>query len=84
MMCFSDNFYSTAIDEEDSLKRILNVAMANISSYCLIKGRTAKPFNPLLGETYEMVTPQFRFLAEQVSHHPPICAINCQGNGWDL
>ncbi len=33
-----------------------------------------KPFNPLLGETYELQTDEFRFIAEQVSHHPPITA----------
>lgn len=32
-------------------------------------GRTAKPFNPLLGETFEFVCPEkgFRFVAEKVS-----------------
>ncbi|KAM9967435.1 hypothetical protein ACTFIW_001519 [Dictyostelium discoideum] len=36
--------------------------------------RTRKPFNPILGETFEIVDKkgEFRFLAEQVSHHPPI------------
>lgn len=35
--------------------------------------RTRKPFNPLLGETFEIVSPRgFKFIAEQVSHHPPI------------
>ena len=33
-----------------------------------------KPFNPLLGETFELVGKDYRFLAEQVSHHPPITA----------
>jgi len=33
-----------------------------------------KPFNPLLGETYELQTDEFKFIAEQVSHHPPITA----------
>ncbi|KAG9332020.1 hypothetical protein JZ751_016247, partial [Albula glossodonta] len=35
-----------------------------------------KPFNPVLGETYECDRPDmgFRFIAEQVSHHPPISA----------
>jgi hypothetical protein len=35
--------------------------------------RTWKPFNPILGETYEMVNHNgVTFLAEQVSHHPPM------------
>ena len=34
-----------------------------------------KPFNPLLGETYELFIPgKLKFIAEQVSHHPPISA----------
>jgi hypothetical protein len=54
------------------------------SSYSLVKGRTAKPFNPLLGETFEVLTPEYRFIAEQVSHHPPVASISCQGAGWEV
>jgi len=36
-----------------------------------------KPFNPLLGETYELETNDYQFLAEQVSHHPPVSAWYC-------
>jgi hypothetical protein len=46
-----------------------------------------KPFNPMLGETYELVREDlgFRFLAEKVSHHPVRMA--CQADsltngGW--
>ncbi|EGG18114.1 oxysterol binding family protein [Cavenderia fasciculata] len=34
--------------------------------------RTKKPFNPILGETFEVVKDGMKFIAEQVSHHPPI------------
>lgn len=35
----------------------------------------SKPFNPLLGETFEFQRPgQYKVIAEQVSHHPPISA----------
>lgn len=33
-----------------------------------------KPFNPILGETFEIITPEYNYFAEQVSHHPPISA----------
>jgi hypothetical protein len=37
--------------------------------------RTWKPFNPILGETYEMINHGgISFIAEQVSHHPPMSA----------
>ncbi|KAH7372624.1 hypothetical protein KP509_17G013500 [Ceratopteris richardii] len=35
--------------------------------------RTWKPFNPILGETYEMANHLgINFISEQVSHHPPM------------
>ena len=33
-----------------------------------------KPFNPMLSETFEFVTDDFEYLAEQVTHHPPVTA----------
>ena len=49
-------------------------------------GRTCKPFNPLLGETYEHIDTarRFRFLAEKVVHHPTILAAICDGAGWTV
>ena len=41
--------------------------------------RHFKPFNPLLGETYEIRRDDksIFFLSEQISHHPPISAFYC-------
>ncbi|XP_059158300.1 oxysterol-binding protein-related protein 1-like isoform X3 [Physella acuta] len=46
--------------------------------------RIGKPFNPLLGETFELDRPDlgFRFIGEQVSHHPPITAVHAEGRGY--
>ena len=49
--------------------------------------RMSKPFNPLLGETYEFKVNHpsaFHYIAEQVSHHPPISAFFVRGNQWTL
>lgn len=49
--------------------------------------RMSKPFNPLLGETYELKkegTNHFDYISEQVSHHPPISAIYARGENWTL
>ena len=78
-MCYCDEYFSKAVIEEDSLKRMVYVAAYSAATYFLIKGRTQKPFNPLLGETYELVTPTYRYFSEQVSHHPPVIATNAQG-----
>ena len=50
----------------------------------LVSYRVVKPFNPLLGETFEFIdeAKQFRFHAEQVSHHPPIGASHCDTPAW--
>ena len=33
----------------------------------------------MLGETFELVTPAYEFISEQVSHHPPISAFITKG-----
>ena len=45
-----------------------------------------KPFNPLLGETFDFVDQKrkFRFVSEQVSHHPPISASFAQSEKWEV
>ncbi|CCD23856.1 oxysterol-binding protein related protein OSH3 NDAI_0C01960 [Naumovozyma dairenensis CBS 421] len=44
-----------------------------------------KPFNPLLGETYELVQDElgFRLIAEKVSHKPQIFAFHAEHNDWE-
>ncbi|KAJ2480093.1 Oxysterol-binding protein 3, partial [Coemansia sp. RSA 2320] len=66
-----------ADEMEDSLDRLMYVAAFAISTLSSKKYRAErKPFNPLLGETYEMVDPLsgYRFVSEKVSHHPPVMA----------
>ena len=63
-----------AAEEECSLKRLGLVAASIVAGFSLCEKGTSKPFNPLLGETFELVTNEWRFLSEQVSHHPPVSA----------
>jgi hypothetical protein len=51
----------------------------SITTLAYLERNTTKPFNPLLGETYELVTDKFQYLAEQVGHHPPHFAFHCEG-----
>jgi hypothetical protein len=68
----------------NNLMRILNVAAFAVSGYASTEGRICKPFNPMLGETYEADYPDkgLRFFSEKVSHHPMIVACHCDGTGW--
>ncbi|EGR34348.1 oxysterol-binding protein, putative [Ichthyophthirius multifiliis] len=54
------------------------------SVYAATINRTKKPFNPLLGETFEFIDSKngFRFISEQVSHHPPISAGIGESNNY--
>ncbi|OLY79307.1 Oxysterol-binding protein-like protein [Smittium mucronatum] len=60
-----------------SADRTMLVASFAMSNYSSTFGRVAKPFNPLLGETYEYVRGDklYRAFSEQVVHHPPISAM---------
>jgi len=40
--------------------------IAQITPFVQIKCRKKKPFNPMLGETFEMVTEHYRFYGEKV------------------
>lgn len=63
---------------EDPYMRLVYTSSWAVSVYYAYQ-RTWKPFNPILGETYEMVTRNgVIFLAEQVSHHPPIGAAHAE------
>ncbi|XP_031385562.1 oxysterol-binding protein-related protein 1D isoform X2 [Punica granatum] len=89
--CFEDLEYSHLVDralewgkQGNELMRILNVAAFAVSGYASTEGRQCKPFNPLLGETYEADYPDkgLRFFSEKVSHHPMVVACHCEGRGW--
>lgn len=60
VICFQGN----------SVQRVLNVAAFAVSGYASSEGRHCKPFNPLLGETYEADYPDtgVRFFSEKVSN----------------
>ncbi|KAI9111118.1 hypothetical protein K1719_017993 [Acacia pycnantha] len=89
--CSEDLEYSYLLDRAyeygksgNSLLRALNVAAFAVSGYASSEGRHCKPFNPLLGETYEADFPEkgIRFFSEKVSHHPTLIACHCEGRGW--
>uniref|UniRef100_A0A7N6F657 Oxysterol-binding protein n=1 Tax=Anabas testudineus TaxID=64144 RepID=A0A7N6F657_ANATE len=81
--------YSELLDRanqtQDPYQRMVYVATFAISSYASTYHRAgSKPFNPVLGETYECDRPDkgFRFIAEQVSHHPPVSACHADSKNF--
>nr|CAH7728422.1 unnamed protein product [Callosobruchus chinensis] len=70
----------------DPCEQLAYVAAFTISAYSTTSDRTGKPFNPLLGETYECDRRDdlgWRAINEQVSHHPPMVAQFCEGKQWN-
>merc|ERR1719369_2225425 len=82
--------YSEILDKAaacvDDYEQMAYVAAFTVSSYACTAIRTSKPFNPLLGETFECDRREdlgWRCFAEQEMHHPPMVAQHCEGNaGW--
>ncbi|XP_072507059.1 oxysterol-binding protein-related protein 3 isoform X5 [Notamacropus eugenii] len=77
--------YSELLDRAsrtpDPLERMVYVAAFAVSAYASSYFRAgSKPFNPVLGETYECIHEEkgFQFFSEQVSHHPPISACHAE------
>ncbi|GAA5840651.1 hypothetical protein JCM9279_007390 [Rhodotorula babjevae] len=85
--------YSELLDRAaqatDPVERLTLVAVWAVSGASSNKFRgSRKPFNPLLGETYECIRPDkgFRFISEKVSHHPPVIAFlgDAPERGWQI
>ncbi|XP_075811269.1 oxysterol-binding protein-related protein 3 isoform X4 [Microtus pennsylvanicus] len=81
--------YSELLDKAarmpSALERMVYVAAFAISAYASSYFRAgSKPFNPVLGETYECIRRDkgFQFFAEQVSHHPPISACHAESGNF--
>ncbi|KAI6240592.1 hypothetical protein M3Y99_00428400 [Aphelenchoides fujianensis] len=55
----------------DEMERMCGVAAFVLSGYSALVGRKRKPFNPLLGETFDFV-----------AHHPAVSACHAEGDGW--
>ncbi|KAG7507034.1 hypothetical protein JOB18_022578 [Solea senegalensis] len=77
----------TASNTPDPYQRMVYIAAFAISGYSTATFRNRyKPFNPVLGETYECIREDrgFRFISEQVCHHPPISACHAESENFSF
>ena len=84
--------YSTLLDEaatlaSSSAERLLYIsafATSSLSSLRVKERAIRKPFNPMLGETFELVREDrgFRFISEKVSHRPVRMACQAESENW--
>ncbi|XP_065890057.1 oxysterol-binding protein 1-like [Dysidea avara] len=73
-----------AAESSDISETLSYLAAFSASQYVTTLSRHSKPFNPLLGETFEYVRPDLGYycVTEQVSHHPPVTALHCEAEKW--
>jgi len=82
-----DSAASSSLSPTERLMYVTTFAVSNFSNNRVKERAIRKPFNPMLGETYELVREDlgFRFLAEKVSHHPVRMACQAESltnGGW--
>jgi oxysterol-binding protein-related protein 3/6/7 len=83
--------YSSLLDKAakatDPVERLVFVtafAVSSLASTRVKERAIRKPFNPMLGETFEFVREDkgFRFMAEKVSHRPVQLALHAEAQDW--
>lgn len=81
--------YSELLDraalESDPFERMVYVACFAVSAYSSCISRAdRKPFNPMLGETYEFLDDQkgIKYVSEKVCHRPLVLACHATGPTW--
>ena len=84
------NLLDTAVDKaRSSIERLIYVAafaIAGLSNARVKERSIRKPFNPMLGETFEIVREDrgFRSIAEKISHRPFRMACQAESEKWTL
>lgn len=72
MFSFAPIFLKEAVFLDDPLERFKRVITFAVSGMHLCTGQM-KPFNPILGETYQgFLSDGTNIFCEHISHHPPI------------
>ena len=84
---YSSLLVAAANAGKSSPEGLLHVTAFAVSAFSntRVKERSIrKPFNPMLGETFELVREDlgFRFLAEKVSHRPVTMACQAEASQW--
>jgi len=85
---YSQLLNEAALETNNDVKilKIASFAISNLGAMRIKERNLRKPFNPILGETFELVREDlgYRFLAEKIHHKPQIFAINCESQDWEV
>lgn len=78
------NEAANAKEPQEAILLVSAFAVSAVSNQRVRERCQRKPFNPLLGETFELVREDlgFRLIAEKISHRPPIMAYQVESADW--
>lgn len=79
-----NNALAVPNDSGEKILRVAAFAVSYLSSMRAKERNIRKPFNPLLGETFELVREDmgFRMIVEKVCHRPPVFALHAESKDW--
>uniref|UniRef100_A0AC34Q7U4 Oxysterol-binding protein n=1 Tax=Panagrolaimus sp. JU765 TaxID=591449 RepID=A0AC34Q7U4_9BILA len=73
-----------ALNCSEPVDRMCYIAAFAMSAYSAMIGRNRKPFNPLLGETFDYISEDgWKYHGEQVGHHPATSAVTAIGKNFE-
>lgn len=78
---FAPVFLEQAAKSEDPVEQ-MKLTMTFLLTTTLMYLNLEKPFNPILGETFQGYIKGCPIYFEQISHHPPIAAFQLIGRGY--
>ena len=86
---YSQLLDGAASNSTSGMERLLNVtafAISLLSEFRVKERAIRKPFNPMLGETFELIREDkgFRFVGEKVSHRPVRLTWQADSERWSL
>ncbi|KAK4685280.1 hypothetical protein P7C73_g4867, partial [Tremellales sp. Uapishka_1] len=79
------HFLNSAATTTDPIARAIDISAFAVAQYASSRFNTVrKPYNPMMGETYELYRPDMgcSLIAEKVSHEPVRTVSHAQGKGW--
>lgn len=82
-MEYADRLKKAASCQDEFLRLGYVMACSFLQNASCIN-RVKKPFNPLLGETYELITEDYTVISEQITHHPPITAYHIEAPEYQV
>ena len=82
-LCLAPYFMEKATKTKDQIER-MKYCIAFLLSNSILYFDVEKPFNPILGETYQGYIGGCPIYAEQISHHPPITSFYFIGRGYKM